>query len=96
MRIAICAGVLAVCGATSPAWAQRDPFERTFDISERATLDVSTIRGKMDVIISGPGRVVVSGAATVRIGLRALADAAERAQKIAANPPVRRDGDTIR
>src|SRR5262245_1479316 len=97
MRFAIFAGVLAVCSAAaSPAWAQRYPFERTFDISERTTLDVSTIRGKIDVAIGEPGRVVVSGVATVRVGLRTLTDGAERAQKIAANPPVRRDGNTIR
>jgi DUF4097 and DUF4098 domain-containing protein YvlB len=97
MRIGIVVAVLAISGATaSPAWAQRYPFERTFEISERATLDVSTIRGKIDVTVGEPGRIVVSGAATVRVGLRTLVDAPERAQKVAANPPVRRDGNTIR
>src|SRR5262245_26191850 len=97
MRIAIVAGVLAVFGASaSPAWAQRYPFERTFDISERAPLLASPLRGKIDVTIGEPGRIVVSGPATVRIGLRTLTDGAERAQKVAANPPIRRDGNTIR
>jgi hypothetical protein len=97
MRIAIAVAVFVVCGAgASPAWAQRFPFERPFDVTERATLDVSTIRGKIDVTIGEPGQIVVSGAATVRIGWRTLADAAERARMVAANPPVRRDGHTIR
>jgi DUF4097 and DUF4098 domain-containing protein YvlB len=97
MRIAIAVVVLAICGAApSPAWAQRYRFERSFDVTERATLDVSTIRGEIDIAVGQPGRIVVAGAATVRVGWRTLVDAAERAQKVAANPPVRRDGNTIR
>src|SRR5215510_9924463 len=97
MRIRIAAAVLAVCGAAaSPAWAQRYPFERSFDLSGRATLDVSTIRGKIDVTVGEPGHIVVTGAATVRIGWRTLVDAAERARKVAADPPVRLDGSTVR
>jgi DUF4097 and DUF4098 domain-containing protein YvlB len=89
--------VVAVCSAVpNPAWAQRYTFERSFDITEPATLDVSTIRGKIDVTIGEPGRIVVKGAATVRIGWSTVVDAAERAQKIAANPPIQRDANTLR
>lgn len=41
------AAILAT-GVPAPVLAQRLPFERTFELSEPAILDVSTIRGKED------------------------------------------------
>jgi putative adhesin len=80
----------------APALAQRFAFERSLDVTGPATLDVSTIRGKIEVTAGDPGRIVVSGAATVRIGLMTPARAEELARKVAADPPIVREGKTIR
>ena len=90
---AVCA--LALTGAL-PAFAQRFPFEKTFDASSPATLDVSTIRGKIEIAAGDPGKIVVSGGVTVRVGLSIPADAVAIAQRIAGAPPIERDGATIR
>ena len=52
-------GIAFSVGIASPALAQRFPFERSFDVSGPSALDVSTIRGKIDVTVGEPGRVVV-------------------------------------
>lgn len=93
---AIAALVLACSSSTAtPALAQRFPFERTFEVSGPSTVDVVTNRGKIDVTRGGPGRVVVGGTVTVRIGLNVPANAVDLAKKIAASSPVTRDNSTI-
>jgi len=87
--------VLALAGA-SPAFAQRFPFEKTFGVSSPATLDVSTIRGKIEVVVGDPGKIVASGDVTVRVGLSVPTDAVAIAQRIAGAPPIEREGSTIR
>ena len=79
-----------------PALAQRFPFERTFEIGGPAILDVATGRGKIDVTAGDPGRIVVVGAVTIRVGTGVPADTMELARRVAAHPPVERDGATIR
>ena len=54
--------------SANPAAAQRLPFERAFDVPGPVDLEVSTIRGKIDVLPGEAGRVVVSGTVTVRVG----------------------------
>ena len=83
-------------GSASPALAQRFPFERSFNVTGPSVLDVSTIRGKIDVTVGEPGRVVVMGTATVRVDWNVPADAADLARKVADNPPIQRDGQTLR
>lgn len=97
MRLAsVLLGIIAFsAGNASPALAQRFSFERSFDVTGPSALDVSTIRGKIDVAVGEPGRVVVTGTATVRVDWNVPADAAAIAQRVADNPPVRRDGETI-
>ena len=92
--IVLLAAVLQTIPAT--ALAQRFPFERSLDVSETVTLDVATVRGKIDVTAGAPGRVVVVGTVTVRIGWNVPANAVELAREVAANPPIQRDGKTIR
>jgi len=84
-----------VAGA-SPASAQRLPFERAFDVSGPVTLDVSTNRGKIEVLAGEAGRVVVTGTVTVRLGLTQPADALEIAKRIASAPPIEQDGSVVR
>jgi putative adhesin len=89
----LCIAALAIA---VPAAAQRFPFERSFDVGSSPVIDVSTTRGKISVGIGEPGRVVVTGAATVRVGLTAPGDAIDRAQKVAANPPIEQSRERLR
>jgi DUF4097 and DUF4098 domain-containing protein YvlB len=91
------AALLSVFGATpSRAYAQRFPFERAFEGPAPSKIDVSTVRGQIEVIAGEDDRIVVGGAATVRIGWNVPANAVELARQVAANPPITRDGDTLR
>ena len=90
-------GIIAFSvGSASPALAQRFPFERSFDVTGPSALDVSTIRGKIEVTAGEPGRIVVVGTATVRVDWNVPANAADLARKVADNPPIQREGQTVR
>ena len=82
--------------AASPAFAQRSPFEKSFDVPSPATLDVSTVRGKIEVVAGAAGKIVASGDVTVRVGVVVPADAVAIAKRIAGAPPIEREGATIR
>jgi Toastrack DUF4097 len=88
--------VAFVACAAPPALAQRLPFERSFDISDGAILDVSTMRGRIDVKSGEPGGVRVVGTVTIRVGWDVPSNAMELAHRIANRPPVQRDGNTVR
>lgn len=90
------AALLLSVAAPSAALAQRVPFERTIDISAPATLDVSTVRGKIEVVAGPAGRIVIAGAATVRVGWDVPANAEEIARRVAAAPPIEQAGNTVR
>ena len=83
-------------GTASPALAQRFPFEQSFDVIGPSVLDVSTIRGKIEITAGEPGRIVVMGKATVRVDWNVPANAADLARKVASSPPIQREGQTIR
>jgi len=96
MRINLAALVAAGLVATAaPAMAQRQPFERAIEVSGRSTLDVSTIRGKIDVRGGAPGKIVVNGLVTVRSGLAVPWDAVEIMRRVAEHPPIEVDGNTV-
>jgi hypothetical protein len=88
--------VIALQVAGSPAMAQRLPFQKSLDARGVTTLDVSTIRGKINVVSGETDRIQVGGAVTIRIGIDVPENPLEIAQKIAANPPIERVGDTVR
>lgn len=98
MRTIAAATLLVAVHAASaaPAFAQRTVFERGFDVASAVTLDVTTVRGKIEVIAGEPGRIVVTGTATVRVGWDVPLNAGELARQVAAAPPVARDGNTVR
>jgi hypothetical protein len=98
MRIRSTLAVLIalVVGTATTARAQRFPFERTFDVQGVSTLDVSTMRGKIEVVAGAPGRIVVTGAATVRVAWDSPSNAVELARGVAEHPPIERDGNTVR
>ncbi len=79
-----------------PASAQRVAFERTYSVGTSPTLDVSTIRGKITVSVGEEGRVLVRGTATVRWGVTTPSDAYELARRVAANPSIQQDGNSVR
>jgi Putative adhesin len=87
-------GALLVAGP--PAMAQRLPFQKSLDGAGVTTLDVSTIRGKINVVSGETDRIQVGGAVTIRIGIDVPENPLQIAQKIAANPPIERVGDTVR
>ncbi len=76
--------------------AQRQPFERAIDVSGASALDVSTIRGKIDVRGGAPGKIVVSGQVTIRVGWDVPADAVEIMRRVAEHPPIEIDSQTVR
>jgi DUF4097 and DUF4098 domain-containing protein YvlB len=88
--------LLAALSIAAPASAQRFAFERTYNVASSPVVDVSTSRGKINVRVGEPGKVVVTGAATVRVGLTTPADALERARKVATNPPIEQSGERLR
>jgi len=98
MRTTTRIAVLAVFCASAPslAFAQRFAFERTIQTTGPTRLDVSTDRGKIEVVAGRPGRVVVEGAATVRLGWNVPANAVEIAKKVAAAPPIEFVDQTVR
>jgi hypothetical protein len=97
MRTGVILAALAILvGSAAPAMAQRYPFERSFDVADGVTLDAQTTRGKIEVKVGQPGRILVSGIATVRIGWSVPADAARLAEQFAANPEIAQQGNAIR
>ena len=98
MRTSIRLAVLVVLCVTAPssAFAQRFGFERTIQTSGPTQLDVSTDRGQIEVVAGRPGRVVVEGAATVRVGWNVPANAVDLAKKVAAAPPIEHADQTVR
>lgn len=96
MRLVVTAGLLiASTLAPSLAFAQRFAFERTLQTSARTKLDVTTVRGKIEVVAGTPGRVVVNGDATVRVGWDVPSNAVDLARQVAASPPIDSVGDTV-
>jgi hypothetical protein len=87
---------LSALSIAVPAAAQRFPFERAYDVGQSPVIDVSTTRGKINIRVGDPGRVVVTGAATIRLGLTVPSQAVDMARKVAANPPIERNGDQLR
>ncbi len=88
--------VIALQLAGSPASAQRLPFQKSLDAAGVTTLDISTIRGKINVVSGDTGRIEIGGAVTIRIGVDVPENPLEIAQRIAANPPIESVGDTVR
>lgn len=96
MRTTLISALVAGCvGVSTPALAQRLPFERSFDAAGAATLDIATDRGQIDVSAGEPGRIVVSGTVTVRVGWNVPVNAVELARRVAASPPIERRGNTF-
>jgi len=84
--------------AVSPAVAQRLPFERAIDVMPGATLDVTTIRGRIDVTIHEARQIRVDGTVTVRVsaGFTGAGDPLVLARRVADHPPIEVAGNLVR
>jgi hypothetical protein len=96
MRIIVIIGVVAGSLSSSLAAAQRFTFDRILQVSAPTKLEVTTEHGTIDVVAGAPGRVVVLGEATVRLGWNVPSNAADLARQVAAAPPIEQRGDTVR
>lgn len=88
--------IVFIAVEASPALAQRFTFERSFAVTGPSAIDISTIQGKIEVVAAEPGRIVVVGTATVRVAWNVPGNAVELARKVADNPPIQQDGQTLR
>ena len=77
--------VILCFASAPPAFAQRIPFERSFELNTPAAVDVSTLRGKIEIGVGVAGRVIVRGEVTVRADWAVPADAAVDGSPIAAS-----------
>jgi DUF4097 and DUF4098 domain-containing protein YvlB len=84
--------------AALPAAAQRLPFERVIDVMPGATLDVTTIRGRIDITADDARQIRISGAATVRVsaGFTGPVNPLEIARRVADHPRIDVSGNVVR
>ena len=85
--IAVAVGILVA----APCAAQRLRFERAIDVTPGATLDVSTIRGKVQVRAGDDRQIRIDGTVTVRAGVGGItvpSNALELAQRVADRPRI--------
>jgi hypothetical protein len=81
--------------APALASAQSHPFEKTVTVGASPSLDVSTGSGEV-VVQGGSGNtMVIKGTVKVRTGWNVPSNAAELAQRLAANPPISQTGDAV-
>jgi hypothetical protein len=88
--------VAGLVTTASPAEAQRFFFDRWYEVRGQTTLDVRTVRGKIDVSVGDPGRVDIKGTVTLQWGFDVPANPAELARQLTGNPPVEYAGSVVR
>jgi len=88
--------VAGLVTTASPAEAQRFFFDRWYEVRGQTTLDVRTVRGKIDVTAGDPGRVDIRGTVTLRVGFDVPPNAAELARQVTGNPPVEYSAGVVR
>jgi len=96
----LCPAALAIAvwvAGASPAVAQRLPFERAIDVMPGATLDVTTIRGRIDVTTHEARQIRIDGTVTVRVSAGFTgADPLVLAKRVADRPPIEVAGNIVR
>jgi len=88
-----------LASASSPAAAQRLPFERAIDVMPGATLDVTTYRGKVDVTVHEGRQIRIDGTVTVRAGVEGFnlpSSVLELARRVADHPRIDVANNTVR
>lgn len=88
----------AVAAGAAPAAAQRLSFERTVDVAPGATLDVTTVRGKVLVQVHEARQIRIEGAVTVRpsAGFTTAGDPMALAKRVAERPNIENAGNVVR
>ena len=81
-----------------PAAAQRVPFERAIEVASGATLDVTTIRGRIDITTHEARQIRIDGTVTVRAsaGFTTTAVPLDLAKRVAEHPRIDVTGGVVR
>jgi DUF4097 and DUF4098 domain-containing protein YvlB len=89
--------VIAILAAAVPAAAQRFPFDRVIDVTPGATLDVTTVRGKVFVDGDDAKQIRIEGTVTVRpaAGFR-TANPLDIARRVADKPRIEVADNVVR
>jgi DUF4097 and DUF4098 domain-containing protein YvlB len=84
--------------STVPVAAQRVPFERAIDVMPGATLDVTTVRGRIDITTHDVRQIRVDGTVTVRVssGFTTTAVPLDLARRVAEHPRIDVAGNVVR
>jgi DUF4097 and DUF4098 domain-containing protein YvlB len=92
--------VVAVASlVAAPAAAQRLRFERAIPVTPGATLDITTIRGKISVRSAEGNQIQVDGTVTLRAGVGGInvpQNALELAQRVADHPRIEVANNVVR
>jgi len=90
--------LLAMMAPALPAAAQRLPFDRTIDVMAGATLDVSTVRGKVSVQSHAASQIRIEGTVTIRpsAGFTTTGDPMVIARRVADRPRIEVAGNVVR
>src|SRR5436190_11814813 len=89
---------LAVAAGATPAGAQRLPFNRTIDVTPGATLDVTTLRGKVSVSVHDARQIRIDGTVTIRpsAGFTTSSSPMEIARRVADRPRIDTAANVVR
>jgi DUF4097 and DUF4098 domain-containing protein YvlB len=96
-KCVVLALMFGVSASSSPAAeVQSFSFRKSFPAASSSALDVRTTNGKITVTVGAGDTIDVRGTATVKAGFNVPADAVDLARSLAASPPIRQDGRTLR
>jgi len=96
VAIAVVGGLIAQGFRAAEATLEAT-FERTLPVSGPVQIDATTSSGAIVVRVGDPDSVRVVGKIDVRVRRgRKVADVTERLRQLEANPPIERDGETLR
>ena len=89
---------IAMLAAAIPASAQRFPFDRVIDVTPGATLDVTTVRGKVYVDGDDARQIRIEGTVTVRpaAGFRTSGNPLDIARRVAEKPRIEVADNVVR
>jgi DUF4097 and DUF4098 domain-containing protein YvlB len=90
--------VIAMLAAAIPAAAQRFPFDRVIDVTPGATLDITTVRGKVFIDGDDATQIRIEGTVTVRpsAGFRTTGNPLDIARRVADKPRIEVAGNVVR
>ena len=95
-RVAVSALLAGILAHGSQAAAQSFAFDQSFPATATTRLDVTTERGKITVRAGTSAGIVVVGRVSVRVGWNVPRNAVALARATANDPPMTRNGDTVR